>query len=254
MIIERECSSGRKTVRGVARARRRGTSSRRTPMPDSPQKPEQPKLVVEGDWKSRQADSDAPRLIVPGRPSAAPVTGGGGGASAGGAPIEVDSDWKKQAAAEKERLAAQSDAKSPPRQGAKGAPRGLPPADFRTLLGMLVQQALLYMGAFPDPQTGRAIVAPEYARHQIDLIGVLADKSKGNLSAEEEKDITEVLGELRVQWVELMRAVEQATLERAAGKGTGAPLGGGGPGLGSPGVGGPGGAAGGLGGALRITP
>lgn len=119
--------------------------------------------------------------------------------------IIVDSDWKSQAQAEKERLAAKEE--SLPRAG---APEGMPPADFRTLMSMIATNALVYMGAFPDPETGRAIVALDYARHYIDLLDVLAEKTKGNLNEEETADIAEVLNELRMRYVQLTGAVEKA--------------------------------------------
>jgi hypothetical protein len=91
----------------------------------------------------------------------------------------IDSDWKSQAQAEKEKLAAQEReraAKQPAAgvagiPGAAGAapttpgdPEGLPEANFEELIRLLMGQALLYMGAFPDPETGRSYVSLEMAR------------------------------------------------------------------------------------------
>ncbi|TVQ60121.1 MAG: DUF1844 domain-containing protein [Phycisphaerales bacterium] len=123
--------------------------------------------------------------------------------------IIVDSDWKSQAQAEKERLTEQEAAR--PAKGAAGAdPQGMPPADMRTLVGVLATQALMYLGGFPDPETGRAIVALDYARHYIDLLGVLEEKTKGNLSADEAQEIKEVLHELRTRYVRLSGYVEES--------------------------------------------
>ncbi|MFO0493154.1 MAG: DUF1844 domain-containing protein, partial [bacterium] len=101
----------------------------------------------------------------------------------------IDSDWKNQAQAEKDRLAAkeaQAKASAKAKQPAglagaigggagagAGGPGELPEADFQSLLGTMVTQALMYMGAFPDPETGRAVVSLEYARLHIDLLAVL---------------------------------------------------------------------------------
>ncbi len=143
----------------------------------------------------------------------------------------IDSDWKNQAQAEKDRLNAKAAAK--PAAPAKGAgpatsplgigpgvdgPEGeeLPPADFQALLGTMVTQALMYMGAFPDPETGRAMVSPDHARLHIDLLAVLQDKTKGNLSAEEGEALAQVIGELRMRFVELNQAVAKMMAERAA--------------------------------------
>lgn len=158
------------------------------------------------------------------------------GASAPEAPkLQVDSDWKAQAAAEREKLAAKEremESKSTGRSPA-GAEE-FPPADFGGLVGTLASQALLYMGGMPDPETGRAIVAPEYARHAIDLLGVVQEKTKGNLTEQEAHELSEVLAELRSRYVQVSRAVAAAMAERMAA--------GGGPAAGGPNVGPMGGA------------
>lgn len=162
--------------------------------------------------------------------------------------IVVDSDWKSQAQAEKERLAAAEKAK-PQAKAAGGAAGGgamaerapgsdeleaMPEANFKALIGTLITNSLMYMGAFPDPQTGRAVVAPEYAKFHIDLLAVLQEKTKGNLSEEEQQDMDQSLKELRAQFVEVMRAVTAMAMkqeaQRAAGGmgGAGQPGGGGG--------------------------
>lgn len=149
--------------------------------------------------------------------------------------IIIDSDWKSQAQAEKDRLAAEEERK---RAASRPAPTGAPrsgaadaalagdriPANFEELLRLLATQALLYMGAFPDPQTGRAVVALDYARLHIDLLDVLAQKTKGNLTPDEDSLLTQTLSELRLQYVEIARAVGKAIEEgRIAPMGRGAP-------------------------------
>lgn len=138
--------------------------------------------------------------------------------------IIIDSDWKSQAQAEKERLSEQEQA----RPGARG-PEDMPPADFRALVGSLATQALLYMGAFPDPETGQAMISLEYAKHAIDLLGVLEQKTRGNLDAEEQQDITEVLNELRQRFVQITGLVANAQKQRATGGAPGGMGGMGGP-------------------------
>lgn len=155
--------------------------------------------------------------------------------------IIIDTDWKAQAQKEKERLAAKereaaarqatprpptataavgpAAAAAPPPAGpaASGGAAGrataseheLPPADFLAILEILMSQALMYMGAFPDPQTGRPIVSLEAAKFHIDLLGVLEEKTKGNLNEEEASNLAKVLHGLRMQYVELSRAVAQ---------------------------------------------
>jgi hypothetical protein len=122
--------------------------------------------------------------------------------------LVVDSDWKQEARAEKERLE-KADA---PRRPAP-AEHAMPPADVQELIRMLASQALLYLGAIADPQTGRAILAPELAKYNIDLLGVLEEKTKGNLTPEELTLLQRSLYELRMSYAEVGRAIAKAVAE-----------------------------------------
>lgn len=110
----------------------------------------------------------------------------------------IDSDWKAEAQAEKEKLAQETASK-----GAAAGPDALPEPDFRTVVSMLASQALMYLGAFPDEQ-GRAVVVPEYAKMHIDLLDVLKEKTKGNLNPEEDEELDQVLVELRNRFVQIL--------------------------------------------------
>ncbi|MFI4856096.1 MAG: DUF1844 domain-containing protein [Phycisphaerales bacterium JB065] len=123
----------------------------------------------------------------------------------------IDSDWKSEAQAEREKLAAaEKQAAEKPEGPGEGE---MPKADFRGLMGMLATQALMYMGGIADPNTGKPVFDPMYAQHMIDLLGVLEEKTKGNLTEEEAGEIAGVLHELRSRFVELMQIVakQQAT-------------------------------------------
>jgi hypothetical protein len=129
--------------------------------------------------------------------------------------IIVDSDWKAQAQAEKERLAAKEAASKPAADGAKsaateGSDQMPEQASFAELIHVLATQALLYMGQFPDPSTGQAVVHPELAKLHIDLLGVLEEKTKGNLDATEKEMLQTYLRELRGSFVELSRMIAKA--------------------------------------------
>jgi len=91
--------------------------------------------------------------------------------------------------------------------------QGMPPADFQSLVGTMVTQALMYMGAFPDPETGRAVVSLEHARFHIDLLAVLNEKTKNNLTTDEAADLAQALGELRNRFVEIVQAIAQMKKE-----------------------------------------
>jgi len=122
--------------------------------------------------------------------------------------IIVDSDWKQEAQAEKARLAEETKA------GEEGKEEGKQrPIDITDLIQSLASQALMYLGGIPDPETGRAMVAPDMAKMSIDMLGVLEEKTKGNLSEDESKLLESMLRELRFQFVEVSKAIAQAVQE-----------------------------------------
>ncbi|QDU34225.1 hypothetical protein KS4_22900 [Poriferisphaera corsica] len=122
--------------------------------------------------------------------------------------IHIDSDWKAQAQAEKERLSAEAEQKTDTDQGAGGMGE-MPPANFETLIGTFVTQALFALGAIPDPRTGQPSLSLDLARHNIDMLTVVSDKTKGNLSKEEEETLATTLYELRNRYVQISQAARQ---------------------------------------------
>jgi len=126
--------------------------------------------------------------------------------------IIIDDDWKSQAQAEKERLKQQGEeekAKSKPMAEGGESPFG-DQLGIEDLVKMMATQALMYLGAIPDPQTGKAILAPEYAKLHIDMLGVIEEKTRGNLTEDEKAMLSGTLNELRLQFVEIMKVIEQA--------------------------------------------
>ena len=116
--------------------------------------------------------------------------------------IIVDEDWKAKDRAEKQRLEAELESgKDAP--GQRRGPREVPPASFETLVSTIGTQALLAMGGMEDPQTKRRIVDLDMAKHQIDTLGVLEEKTKGNLTEAESKLLSQVLYQIRMQFVQL---------------------------------------------------
>ena len=73
------------------------------------------------------------------------------------------------------------------------------PMDFNTFIMSLSTSALLHMGALPDAE-GIEKNLP-MAKHTIDCLAMLEDKTKGNLSGEEERLLNEVLYDLRMRFV-----------------------------------------------------
>ncbi|MEO1510958.1 MAG: DUF1844 domain-containing protein, partial [Planctomycetota bacterium] len=137
--------------------------------------------------------------------------------------IIVDDDWKSQAQAEKQRLAEEAE-QAKAEGGAGSVPEKL---EFLDLVRMFAQQAMMYLGAIPEPESGRAVVSLPIAKMQIDLLGILEEKTKGNLSDDETALLSGVLQDLRMTFVEVSKAVDQAVaegkLKPGAGGGAGGP-------------------------------
>jgi hypothetical protein len=115
--------------------------------------------------------------------------------------IIVDDDWKERVQAEKE--AAQKGRDEQPQTDA--AAQELPPASFPMLVTSLATQALATMGQIPDP-SGKSLVQLDHARHVIDTLAMLEEKTKGNLTPEESQMMTQVLHELRMVFVAVSNA------------------------------------------------
>ncbi|MDR2892111.1 MAG: DUF1844 domain-containing protein [Deltaproteobacteria bacterium] len=77
----------------------------------------------------------------------------------------------------------------------------LPKVDFSTFLLSLASSALVHLGEVPNPETGKADVNPQLAKHTIDIINMLQDKIQNGLNAEEARLIEGVLYELRMKYV-----------------------------------------------------
>lgn len=117
--------------------------------------------------------------------------------------LQIDDDWKKQAQEEKRRLAEQAAAeKAPTVAPSREEPRqrrAVPAASFETLVSTLVTQALYYLGEMSQEAEGAADL--DLAKHQIDTLAVLEEKTKNNLTADEQRSLDSALYELRMRFV-----------------------------------------------------
>jgi hypothetical protein len=91
--------------------------------------------------------------------------------------------------------------------GAKSATeRELPKPDFPSLLISLGHSALYHLGLVADPQTGqRGERNLALARETIDLVEMLQQKTRGNLTPDEERLLEDLLYDLRMRYVEAAR-------------------------------------------------
>jgi hypothetical protein len=149
--------------------------------------------------------------------------------------LHVDTDWKKQAQEEKRRLAEQeqerqaeravnpptrtvpldpayaaghaaeppaSTAQSRPGQSAAAArdPREMPAATFASLTQSLLTQILIYLGDV-SLRGSEPVINLDMAKHLIDTLSVLEEKSKNNLTPDEQKLLDRALYESRMRYV-----------------------------------------------------
>jgi len=82
----------------------------------------------------------------------------------------------------------------------------LPEVNFNSLIFSLSSSALLALGEIADPQTGEKREDLPMAKHSIDIISMLNDKSKGNLDNEEQKFIDSMLADLRMRYVKAVHS------------------------------------------------
>lgn len=88
----------------------------------------------------------------------------------------------------------------------KEAPPADPGAiDFPTFVLSLGTGALIHMGLAPDPMTGKAEKNLELAKQNIDILGLIQEKTRGNLSEDEKQLLESLLTEVRLRFVEASR-------------------------------------------------
>lgn len=91
-------------------------------------------------------------------------------------------------------------------QGPQREAERLPPVDFATFVLSLHHSARVHLGDAPDPAGGSVQVDFGMARQTIDLLGLLQDKTRGNLSGEEERILEQALYDLRMRYVEVVKS------------------------------------------------
>lgn len=123
--------------------------------------------------------------------------------------IIVDDDWKQQARREKEEAEQQARQAAEQEQAQSGEPSIL------EILQMLIMQVSVGLGGMQDPGTGQQI-QPNLpaAKHFIDLVGVLQEKTKGNLDENEQKVIDGTMRELQMAFVQVVNEYQRAAAEQ----------------------------------------
>ncbi len=118
-----------------------------------------------------------------------------------GSQKRVDDAWKAQVEKEKQGTApprGPSPARQP--QGSRREEAGS--VDFKSFVSSLSMQAMMCLGEVPHPANGTLAVDLEQAKNLIDILGMLHEKTRGNLKPDEESMLSGLLYELRMKFVE----------------------------------------------------
>lgn len=116
--------------------------------------------------------------------------------------IIIDADWKEEAQREKEALAQAMESE-------KKAQRRVPEkASFAMLLSGLATQALMSLGELENPFTKKSEVDLPEARFHIDMLELMQEKTKGNLTSDEDRMLQGLLYDLRMRYVEMVQSAK----------------------------------------------
>ena len=141
-------------------------------------------------------------------------------------PFTAEGELRKEVVEEQEREAKREAAQhpvTPPPEAVK--PASTPPPDapkripaFENLIRMLGSNAAMVLGAYADPRTGQPMLDPEAAREFIDMLDALHEKTKGNLAPEEDSLLLDLLGKLKMTFLEVNQAVTAQAAQQAKAK------------------------------------
>lgn len=107
---------------------------------------------------------------------------------------------KEKEPVQEEKQAAAGDTHQTEERKARTTP--LPQVDFASFVLTLSSSALLHFGDFPDPVSGKQERNLDMAKQTIDILGVLRDKTRGNLSKDEEQLMESLLHDLHIKYVQ----------------------------------------------------
>ena len=125
--------------------------------------------------------------------------------------IIIDEDWKNQVQREKEE--ARKKAEEAPKPEEKAAPEA-EEASFEGLVSGLAMQAMIALGVLAPRDAKEVMIDLRGAKYVIDLLIVLRDKTKGNLTPEEQGYLAESLADLQQTYVLRSQQLQEAALRQ----------------------------------------
>ena len=89
---------------------------------------------------------------------------------------------------------------------------------FQMLIDFLTRNAAAMLGGMADPRTGQAFVDLEGAREVIDMLDALREKTRGNLSKDDDNLLIEVIGSLKLTFMEISKVAAEQMAKKAKAK------------------------------------
>jgi hypothetical protein len=114
--------------------------------------------------------------------------------------VSTQGEERKPEGAPKGEAASSAEESKSARGSAEPMPE-LPEVSFSSFVLSLSTSALVHLGEVPDPVTQKMDKHLPLAKQTIDLLGMLMEKTKGNLSGDEEKMMEHLLADLRWRYV-----------------------------------------------------
>lgn len=93
---------------------------------------------------------------------------------------------------------------------------GKPPnRNFQLLVDFIARNAAMLLGGYQDPRTGQPLLDLEGAREIIDMMDALRETTRGNLGPEDERVLLDVIGSLKLSFMEISKAAAASMKEKA---------------------------------------
>jgi Domain of unknown function (DUF1844) len=130
-------------------------------------------------------------------------------------PFTAEGELRKDVAEEQEREAKREEIKEKAEAKTAAEEKKAEPAAgtakrspaFENLIRMIGSNAAMVLGAYADPNTGQPMFDPDAARELIDMLDALREKTKGNLAPEEDTMLMDLLGKLKMTYLEVNKAM-----------------------------------------------
>jgi Domain of unknown function (DUF1844) len=130
----------------------------------------------------------------------------------------AEGELREEAAEEAQRAekAAPTKREPPGKQATAAASAEAPKANpaFSLLVELIARNAVALLGGIADPRTGQPLVDLGAAREVIDMLDALREKTRGNLAPEEDQMLLDVIGSLKVSFLEMSKASASAAARR----------------------------------------